>query len=72
MEEVFFLAHKADDGRYIAFALGAEAATLDELRINIRKAVRHNFAPGPVPSSASLNFVKNLRSLESELLLLAD
>jgi hypothetical protein len=47
MTEILFLVEEADDGGYIARAIGAsiftEADTLDELRANVRNAVACHF-----------------------------
>ncbi len=63
MTEIFFIVEEAEEGGYIASALGAsiitEADTLDELKANIRDATRCHFEPGAAPMIANLHFVKD-------------
>ncbi|MCC7421709.1 MAG: hypothetical protein IT428_15620 [Planctomycetaceae bacterium] len=63
MTEILFLVKEADEGGYIARAIGAsiftEADTLDELRANVRDAVDCHFdAPGK-PRLIRLHFVRD-------------
>ena len=54
MNEVFFLVEEALEGGYIAKAIGesifTEAETMDELKINIRKAVHCHFDDDKLPN----------------------
>ncbi len=63
MRELFFLVEEAEEGGYIASAVGqsiiTEAATLAELRANIREAVDCHFDEGDAPHIAHLHFVKD-------------
>jgi predicted RNase H-like HicB family nuclease len=63
MKEIFFLVEEAEEGGYIASAIGqsivTEADTLDELKTNIREAVDCHFEAGETPHIAHLHFVKD-------------
>ncbi len=63
MKEIFFVIEEAEEGGYIASALGAsiitEADTLIELKANIRDATNCHFEPGTTPMIAHLHFVKD-------------
>ncbi|MBN8826792.1 MULTISPECIES: 2-oxoisovalerate dehydrogenase [unclassified Spirosoma] len=63
MKEIFFLIEEADEGGYIASAIGqsivTEADTLDELKANIREATICHFDEGQAPQIAHLHFVKD-------------
>ena len=63
MKEIFFLIEEAQEGGYIASAIGqsiiTEADTLDELKTNIREATICHFDNGQAPQIAHLHFVKD-------------
>ena len=60
MKEIFFLIEEAEEGGYIASAIGqsifTEADTLDELKTNIREATICHFDDGKAPQIASKLF----------------
>ena len=62
-KELVFVIEDADEGGYIAKALGAsiftEADTMGELREQIRYAVRCHFAEGMGPTAIRLHFVRD-------------
>ena len=61
-KELVFVIEDADEGGYTAKALGAsiftEADTIDELRDQIRDAVRCHFDEGEGPAVIRLHFVR--------------
>jgi hypothetical protein len=61
--EVVFLVEDAPEGGFTARALGAsiftEASTPDELRTNIRDAVRCHFDEGQAPRVIRLHYVRD-------------
>ena len=63
MSEVVFLIEEAAEGGYSARALGesifTEADTLDDLRAQVRDAVRCHFDEGRRPSLIRLHFVRD-------------
>lgn len=63
MSEIIFVIEEADEGGYIAKALGAsiftEGDSLEELRANIRDAVRCHFDNEQIPKMIRLHFVRD-------------
>ena len=63
MTEIIFNIEDADEGGYTAQALGhaifTEAQSLDELRENMRDAVRCHFDEGTGPRVIRLHFVRD-------------
>jgi predicted RNase H-like HicB family nuclease len=63
MKELIFLVEDAPEGGYTARALGeaifTEAETVDELRENIRDAVRTHFENGSEPKVVRMHFVRD-------------
>ena len=61
--EVVFLVEDAPEGGFTARALGAsiftEASTSDELRMNVRDAVRCHFETGQAPRVIRLHYVRD-------------
>lgn len=61
-KEIVFVIEDADEGGYTAKALGAaiftEADSVEELREQIRDAVRCHFSEGEGPTVIRLHFVK--------------
>ncbi len=61
MEEMIFMVEHAPEGGYIARALGesifTESDTLEELRSQVRDAVRCHFQEGNGPRIIRLHFV---------------
>ncbi|HEX3146334.1 MAG TPA: hypothetical protein VHQ64_20330, partial [Pyrinomonadaceae bacterium] len=61
MEEIIFMVEPAPEGGYIARALGesifTESDTLEELRSQVRDAVRCHFQEGKGPRIIRLHFV---------------
>ena len=61
MEEMIFMVEHAPEGGYIARALGesifTESDTLEELRSQVRDAVRCHFQEGKGPRIIRLHFV---------------
>ena len=59
MNELIFLVEEAPEGGYAARALGqsifTEAETLEELRSNVREAVRCHFEDGQAPKVIRLH-----------------
>ena len=62
MNELIFLVEEAPEGGYTARALGesifTEAPDLDELRTQIRDAVKCHFDEGQAPKVLRLHFVR--------------
>jgi hypothetical protein len=62
MEEMIFMVEVAPEGGFTAKALGAsiftEAETLEELREQVRDAVRCHFEEGQGPKVIRLHFVR--------------
>ena len=62
MNEVIFLVEEAPEGGYTARALGAsiftDADSLDDLRGQVRDAVRCHFDPDQLPRVIRLHFVR--------------
>lgn len=62
MNELIFLVEEAPEGGYTARALGesifTEGADLDELRAQIRDAVKCHFDEGQAPKVLRLHFVR--------------
>lgn len=62
MQELIFAVEEADEGGYVARALGAsiftEGNTLDELREAVRDAVRCHFDEGEGPKVIRFHFVR--------------
>lgn len=63
MKEIFFLIEEAEEGDYIASAIGqsiiTEADTLDELKATIWESTVCHFDEGQAPKIAHLHFVKD-------------
>jgi len=63
MIEIVFVVNEAAEGGYIARAVGesifTEAATLDELRVNVRSAVECHFEEGQAPKVIRLHIVRD-------------
>ena len=63
MSEIIFIVESSDEGGYIAKALGfsvhTEGETLDELKENIRDAVKCHFDEKELPRIARLHMVKD-------------
>ena len=63
MNEIIFQIEEAAEGGYTARALGhavfTEAESLDELRDNVRDAVRCHFDEGAGPKVIRLHFVRD-------------
>lgn len=63
MHEIIFQVEEAAEGGYTARALGqaifAEADSLEELRENVRDAVRCHFDEGTSPRVIRLHFVRD-------------
>lgn len=63
MTEVLFTVEQAEDGGWIAVAIGAsivtEADTLDELRSNVREAVDVHFDEADRPKLIRLHIVQD-------------
>ena len=62
MSEIIFLVEEADEGGYIARALGesiiTQSETLDELKLMIKDAVKCHFDLARLPKMIRLHFVK--------------
>ena len=62
MNELIFLVEEAPAGGFAARALGqsifTEAETLEELRANVRDAVKCHFDAGQAPQIIRLHFVR--------------
>ena len=69
MNELIFLVEEAPEGGFIARALGqsifTEAESMEELRENVRDAVRCHFDEGKAPKVIRLHFVRE-EVLESQ------
>jgi hypothetical protein len=63
MNEIIFSVREADEGGYIARALGAsiftQAETLPELREAVREAVQCHFDEGQAPKIIRLHFTRD-------------
>lgn len=63
MKETFFLIEEAEEGGYIASAIGqsiiTEVNTLEVLKANIREATICHFEEGQTTQIAHLHFVKD-------------
>jgi len=63
MQELIFMVREAEEGGYIARALGesifTEADDMDELRRNIRDAVECHFDEGLAPQIVRLHIVRD-------------
>lgn len=63
MHEIIFQVEEASEGGYVARALGqaifTEAESLEELRENVRDAVRCHFDEGAGPRVIRLHFVRD-------------
>ena len=63
MSEIIFIVEDAPEGGLIARAVGegifTQAATVDELRDQIRDAVRCHFDEGKVPKLIRMHFVRD-------------
>jgi predicted RNase H-like HicB family nuclease len=63
MSEIIFIVENSDEGGYIARALGysiyTEGETLDELKENIKDAVKCHFDEKERPRIARLHMVKD-------------
>jgi len=63
MSEIIFIIENSDEGGYTAKALGysiyTEGETLDELKANIKDAVKCHFGPKELPQIARLHMVKD-------------
>lgn len=61
-KEIIFLVEEAPEGGYIARALGhsifTESDTLDDIREEVKDAVRCHFDEGQIPRIIRLHFVK--------------
>jgi hypothetical protein len=62
MNEIIFLVEDSKEGGFEAHALGksifTEGENLDELKENIREAIRCHFEDGSIPSIIRLHYVK--------------
>ena len=63
MSEILFVVEDAPEGGFTARALGhsifTEADTAEELRANVRDAVRCHFDESEIPSVIRLHFVRD-------------
>ena len=63
MSETIFIVEDAPEGGFIARAVGegifTQAATVDELRDQIRDAVRCHFDEGKMPKLIRMHFVRD-------------
>ena len=63
MSEIIFIVESSDEGGYTANALGhsifTEGETLDELKENVKDAVRCHFDPKEIPHIVHLHIVKD-------------
>ena len=63
MSEIIFIVESPDEGGYTAKSLGysiyTEAETLDELKENVKDAVKCHFDPKEVPRIVRLHIVKD-------------
>jgi predicted RNase H-like HicB family nuclease len=62
MNEIIFLVEESDEGGYVATALGesifTEAETIDELKEQVKDAVKCHFELADLPKIIRLHFVK--------------
>ena len=62
MNELIFLVEEADEGGFTARALGesivTQAETLEELKTNVKDAVRCHFENDKLPKMIRLHYVK--------------
>lgn len=63
MSELYFEIREAEEGGYIARALGesifTEADTYEEIKLKIKEAVTCHFEEGNIPKLIRLHFVKD-------------
>jgi len=63
MSEIIFIVENADEGGYTAKALGhsifTEGETLDELKENVKDAIRCHFDEKEIPHIVRLHIVKD-------------
>ncbi len=63
MSEIIFVVESSDEGGYIAKALGysihTEGETLDELKENIKDAIKCHFDPKEIPRIVHLHIVRD-------------
>lgn len=63
MSELIFLVEEADEGGYIARALGhsifTDGDTLEELHARVKDAVRCHFEEGAAPGVVRLHYVRD-------------
>ncbi|MCE5340497.1 MAG: type II toxin-antitoxin system HicB family antitoxin [Planctomycetaceae bacterium] len=63
MKEFIFVIENSDEGGYVAKALGTsiytEGETLDELKKNIKDAIKCHFEKSEIPQIIRLHFVKD-------------
>lgn len=63
MSEIIFIVENSDEGGYTAKSLGCsiytEGETLDELKENIKDAVKCHFDPKEIPHIVRLHIVKD-------------
>ncbi|HSV26413.1 MAG TPA: hypothetical protein VLH60_00835 [Sedimentisphaerales bacterium] len=63
MSEIIFMVESSDEGGFIAKALGysihTEGETLDELKENVKDAVKCHFDPKDMPHVVRLHIVKD-------------
>ena len=63
MNEVIFVVENSDEGGYTAKALGysiyTEAETLDQLKENVKDAIKCHFDEKEIPRIARLHIVKD-------------
>jgi hypothetical protein len=62
MNEIIFLVEESDEGGYIAKALGesifTQAETIDDLKMQVKDAVKCHFDLAKLPKMIRLHFVK--------------
>jgi predicted RNase H-like HicB family nuclease len=63
MSEIIFIVENSDEGGYTAKALGfsihTEGETLDELKENIKDAIKCHFDPKEIPHIVHLHIVRD-------------
>ena len=63
MSEIIFIVENSDEGGYTAKSLGysifTEGETLDELKENIKDAIKCHFDPKEIPHIVRLHMVKD-------------
>lgn len=63
MKEIIFLIEESEEGGYEARAMGysifTEGETYEEVKANIKEAVKCHFEQGNIPSIIRLHFVKD-------------